>query len=118
MENGPPPNGSRWSARCWGLMAVLDIQITNASLKRYFRARSVGSLDEGSWISTAYLWRNCRDRRHGVARPCLSIGTIFSFSRVAFVFFFDLLRLSQNLNMMIVGRALQGLTGGALIRWR
>jgi MFS transporter, DHA2 family, multidrug resistance protein len=35
-------------------MAVLDIQITNASLK-YIQGGLAASLDEGTWISTAYL---------------------------------------------------------------
>ena len=35
-------------------MAVLDIQITNASLK-YVQGGLAASLDEGTWISTAYL---------------------------------------------------------------
>ena len=35
-------------------MAVLDIQITNASLKD-IQGGIAASLDEGSWISTAYL---------------------------------------------------------------
>jgi len=34
-------------------MAVLDIQITNASLE-YIQGGLAASLDEGTWISTAY----------------------------------------------------------------
>jgi len=96
-------------------MAVLDIQITNSSLNDIAGALGC-SLDEGSWISTAYL-----------VAEIIVIGTtawlarVFSlkryllFSVVTFVFFSLMCAFATNLNMMIVGRALQGLTGGALI---
>jgi DHA2 family multidrug resistance protein len=48
-------------------MAVLDIQITNASLKD-IQAALGATLEEGSWISTSYLGsRNCRDPADGLA---------------------------------------------------
>ena len=96
-------------------MAVLDIQITNSSLNDIAGALGC-SLDEGSWISTSYL-----------VAEIIVIGTsawlarVFSlkryllFSVVTFVFFSLLCAFSTNLDEMIVGRALQGLTGGALI---
>jgi DHA2 family multidrug resistance protein len=96
-------------------MAVLDIQITNSSLNDIAGALGC-SLDEGSWISTAYL-----------VAEIIVIGTtawlarVFSlkryllFSAVAFVICSLLCAFATNLDMMIVGRALQGLTGGALI---
>ena len=42
------------SALLGAFMAVLDIQITNASLKDIQGALSA-TLEEGSWISTSYL---------------------------------------------------------------
>ncbi len=54
---------ARASARDWiavigaalgAFMAVIDIQITNASLKQ-IQGSLAASLDEGSWISTGYL---------------------------------------------------------------
>jgi DHA2 family multidrug resistance protein len=96
-------------------MAVLDIQITNSSLNDIAGALGC-SLDEGSWVSTAYL-----------VAEIIVIGTtawlarVFSlkryliFSVVAFVCFSIFCAFAQNLDMMIIGRALQGLTGGALI---
>ena len=96
-------------------MAVLDIQITNSSLNDIAGALGC-SLDESSWISTAYL-----------VAEIIVIGTtawlarVFSlkryllFSVVTFVFFSLMCAFATNLNMMIIGRALQGLTGGALI---
>jgi len=96
-------------------MAVLDIQITNSSLNDIAGALGC-SLDEGSWISTSYL-----------VAEIIVIGTsawlarVFSlkryllFSVVTFVFFSLMCAFSTNLDEMIIGRALQGLTGGALI---
>lgn len=96
-------------------MAVLDIQITNSSLNDIAGALGC-SLDEGSWISTSYL-----------VAEIIVIGTtawlarVFSlkryllFSVVTFVLFSLMCAFATNLNMMIIGRALQGLTGGALI---
>ena len=96
-------------------MAVLDIQITNSSLNDIAGALGC-SLDEGSWISTSYL-----------VAEIIVIGTsawlaqVFSikryllFSVITFVFFSLMCAFSTNLDEMIIGRALQGLTGGALI---
>ena len=42
------------SAMLGAFMAVLDIQITNSSLKDIQGALSA-TLEEGSWISTSYL---------------------------------------------------------------
>src|SRR5438067_5898549 len=60
---GAPAVGSRVDARTWiavaagmlgAFMAVLDIQITNSSLKDILGTLSA-TQEEGSWISTAYL---------------------------------------------------------------
>jgi len=60
---GAPANGARIDARTWiavlagmlgAFMAVLDIQITNSSLRDILGTLSA-TLEEGSWISTAYL---------------------------------------------------------------
>src|ERR1700748_2887358 len=96
-------------------MAVLDIQITNSSLNDISGALGC-SLDEGSWISTAYLVAEII-----VIGATAWLSRVFSikryllFSTVAFVFFSMLCAFAQNLDMMIVARAFQGLTGGALI---
>jgi DHA2 family multidrug resistance protein len=103
------------AAMLGAFMAVLDIQITNSSLNDIAGALGC-SLDEGSWISTSYL-----------VAEIIVIGTsawlarVFSlkryllFSVVTFVFFSLMCAFATDLNMMIIGRALQGLTGGALI---
>ena len=59
----PPPPDQKVSGRTWlavlagllgAFMAVLDIAITNSSLKATQGALSA-TLEEGSWISTSYL---------------------------------------------------------------
>jgi DHA2 family multidrug resistance protein len=96
-------------------MAVLDIQITNASLKDIQGTLSA-SVDEISWVSTAYLvaeivtipltgWlsRVFSTRRYLIVNSALFIG------------FSVLSGMARTLTMMIVWRALQGFTGGVLI---
>src|SRR6201996_1131771 len=96
-------------------MAVLDIQITNSSLNDISGALGC-SLDEGSWISTSYLVAEIIiiGTSAWLARV-FSIKRYLLFSVVTFVFFSLMCAFSTNLDEMIVGRALQGLTGGALI---
>ncbi|MBV8168823.1 MAG: DHA2 family efflux MFS transporter permease subunit [Alphaproteobacteria bacterium] len=96
-------------------MAVLDIQITNASLQ-YIQGGIAASIDEGSWISTAYLMAEI------VIIPLTSfLAAVFSLRRylvataIGFVVFSILCGLASNLTMMILCRIGQGLTGGALI---
>ncbi len=96
-------------------MAVLDIQITNSSLNDIAGALGC-SLDEGSWISTSYLVAEIVViGTTGFLARVFSIKRYLLFSVVTFVIFSMLCAFAQNLNMMIIGRALQGLTGGALI---
>ncbi|HEV3271823.1 MAG TPA: DHA2 family efflux MFS transporter permease subunit [Candidatus Methylacidiphilales bacterium] len=96
-------------------MAVLDIQITNSSLNDIAGALGC-SLDEGSWISTSYLVAEIVViGMTGFLARVFSIKRYLLFSVVTFVIFSMFCAFAQNLNMMIIGRALQGLTGGALI---
>ncbi len=96
-------------------MAVLDIQITNASLNDITGALGA-TIDEGSWISTGYLvaeivvipltgWLS---QVFSVRRYLLVNATLFLFFSVACAF-------ASNLGMMILFRAGQGFTGGILI---
>ncbi len=96
-------------------MAVLDIQITNASLKDVTGALGA-TLDEGSWISTSYLMTEI------VIIPLAGwLAMIFSTRRyllvtaALFLVFSTLCGFAWDLPSMIIFRALQGLTGGALI---
>jgi DHA2 family multidrug resistance protein len=96
-------------------MAVLDIQITNSSLNDIAGALGC-SLDEGSWISTSYLVAEIVViGTTGFLARVFSIKRYLLFSVVTFVICSMFCAFAQNLNMMIIGRALQGLTGGALI---
>lgn len=103
------------SAMLGAFMAVLDIQITNSSLKDIQGALSA-TLEEGSWISTSYLvaeiimipltaWlvKLLSARRLAV---WVSIGFLISSLLCSFAW---------SLESMIVFRAMQGFTGGALI---
>jgi DHA2 family multidrug resistance protein len=92
-------------------MAVLDIQITNASLK-YIQGGLAASLDEGTWISTAYLIAEI------ITIPLSPwLSEIFSTKRyllvncALFLLFSMLCGLSTNLPEMIIFRAGQGFTG-------
>jgi DHA2 family multidrug resistance protein len=96
-------------------MAVLDIQITNASLQDIQAALSA-TLEEGSWISTAYLVAEI------VVIPLTGwLSYVFSTRRymlanaALFIFFSVCCAWAWSLPSMIVFRALQGLTGGTLI---
>jgi DHA2 family multidrug resistance protein len=96
-------------------MAVLDIQITNASLQD-IQASLGATLEEGSWISTAYLVAEI------VVIPVTGwLSRVFSLRRyllvntLLFIFFSICCAWAWNLNAMIIFRALQGFTGGVLI---
>lgn len=96
-------------------MAVLDIQITNSSLAE-IQAALGASLEEGSWISTAYLVAEV------VVIPLTGwLSQVFSVRRylltntILFIIFSICCAWAVNLPMMIGFRALQGLTGGVLI---
>ena len=96
-------------------MAVLDIQITNSSLKDIQGALSA-TLEEGSWISTSYLVAEI------IMIPLtawlvqlLSARRLAVWVSVGFLFASLLCSMAWSLESMIVFRALQGFTGGALI---
>ena len=112
------------SARTWlavaagmlgAFMAVLDIQITNSSLKDILGSLSA-TQEEGSWISTAYLVAEI------IVIPLTALlARVFSLrgymigTTSFFLLFSTLCGTAWNLESMIVFRMLQGFTGGALI---
>lgn len=109
----------RWlavlAALLGAFMAVLDIQISNSSLQDI--TGGIGAtLDEGSWISLAYLVPEII-----VIPLCGWLATVFGQRRyliwnsVLFLVFSMCCGRAWNLESMIVFRALQGFTGGALI---
>eukprot|EP01132_Coremiostelium_polycephalum_P016319 gene16319-19628_t len=96
-------------------MAVLDIQITNSSLKDIQGALSA-TLEEGSWISTSYLVAEI------IMIPLTAwLVQLLSARRLAvwvsggFLIASLMCSMAWSLESMIVFRALQGFTGGALI---
>lgn len=96
-------------------MAILDVQITNASLRDILGTISA-TQEEGAWITTSYLAAEiivipmtpllCR--LFGLRRFMLS-------NALMFMIFSTLCGMAWNLPSMIVFRMLQGFTGGALI---
>ncbi|WP_330924303.1 MDR family MFS transporter [Candidatus Sororendozoicomonas aggregata] len=114
-----PVSPASWLAVIGGViaafMAVLDIQITNASLRDIQGALSA-STEESSWISTAYLVAEV------VIIPMTGwLSRVFSIRRymlasvALFLVFSVLCGFSWSLPSMIVFRCFQGLFGGALI---
>src|SRR5579859_2276083 len=114
----PSPGVSlrHWVALMGGMlgafMAVLDIQITNASLNNILGSLGA-TLDEGSWVSTSYLMAEI------VVIPLTGwLSDVFSLRRYLlvnaslFLGFSVACAWAWNLESMVVFRALQGLAGG------
>jgi DHA2 family multidrug resistance protein len=96
-------------------MAILDIAITNASLRDILGALSA-TQEEGSWISSAYLVAEI------VVIPLAGfLATVFSTRRYLtinvglFLLFSTLCGMAWSLESMIAFRAAQGFTGGVMI---
>ena len=120
----PPPPGSRVPLRTWvavlasllgAFMAVLDIAITNSSLRDILGALSA-TQEEGSWISSAYLVAEI------VVIPLAGfLAMVFSTRRylivnvALFLLFSTLCGMAWSLESMIAFRAAQGFTGGVMI---
>lgn len=96
-------------------MAVLDIQITNASLSE-ITGSLAATLDDGAWISTAYLvaeivvipltgWLS---GVFGTRRYMVGNAILFLVASIACAF-------ATSLPQMIAFRVFQGFTGGVLI---
>jgi DHA2 family multidrug resistance protein len=96
-------------------MAVLDIIVTNSSLRDIAGTLSA-SADEISWVPTSYLVAEI------VVIPLTSwLSAVFSLKKyllvnsVLFVFFSVCCGQAHSLQLMILFRILQGFTGGVLI---
>ena len=104
-----------FGAMLGAFMAVLDIQITNSSLNDISGAIG-SSIDEGSWISTAYLVAEIvAIGISGIMAATFSIRGYLMVSATGFLIFSLLCAFCGNLSELIACRALQGLFGGALI---
>jgi len=119
-----PASSDRASTRDWvavlaamigAFMAILNIQITNASLLDIEGGIGTG-VDNGAWISTSYLIGEI------VVIPLTAFfSNVFSFRRyilvnaILFPFFSLCCAFAHDLGTMIVLRGLQGFAGGVLI---
>ncbi|MGY3616790.1 DHA2 family efflux MFS transporter permease subunit [Bradyrhizobium sp. USDA 10063] len=119
-----PANPDRASATVWvsvlaamigAFMAILNIQITNASLLNIEGGIGTG-VDNGSWISTSYLIGEI------VVIPLTDyLSRVFSFRNIMighatlFAIFSVACAFTHDLPSMIAMRALQGFFGGVLI---
>jgi DHA2 family multidrug resistance protein len=96
-------------------MAVLDIQITNSSLRNILGTLSA-TQEEGSWISTAYL---CAEvvviPMTGLLARVVGYRNYMVGTTALFLICSTLCGAAWNLPSMIVFRMMQGFTGGALI---
>ncbi|MYM35573.1 DHA2 family efflux MFS transporter permease subunit [Duganella sp. FT94W] len=116
---GEKVSGRTWLAVAAGMlgafMAVLDIQITNSSLKDILGALSA-TQEEGSWIATAYLVAEIIViPMTGLFVRVFGMRGYMMGTTALFLGFSTLCGFAWNLESMIVFRMLQGFTGGALI---
>jgi DHA2 family multidrug resistance protein len=103
------------AAMIGSFMAILNIQITNASLLNIEGGIGTG-VDNGSWISTSYLigeivvipLTDYLSRVFSFRRYMLASATLFAVFSVACAF-------AHDLPSMIATRGLQGFAGGVLI---
>jgi DHA2 family multidrug resistance protein len=103
------------AAMIGSFMAILNIQITNASLLNIEGGIGTG-VDNGSWISTSYLigeivvipLTDYMSRVFSFRRYMLASAALFAVFSVACAF-------THDLHSMIAMRGLQGFAGGVLI---
>ncbi|MGY4496919.1 DHA2 family multidrug resistance protein [Bradyrhizobium sp. GM24.11] len=127
-NEGRPPAGApaapAVSAKTWiavigstlgAFMAVLNIQIVNASLADIQGAIGAG-IDDGGWISTSYLIAEIVViPLSGWLAKVFSVRIYLLINASLFLVFSAACALAQDLPQMIVLRAVQGFTGGVLI---
>src|SRR3984957_8810862 len=104
-----------FGATLGAFMAVLNIQIVNASLADIQGAIGAG-IDDGGWISTSYLIAEIIViPLSGWVAQVFSIRVYLLTNAALFLIFSAACALAQDLPQMIVLRAFQGFTGGVLI---
>jgi DHA2 family multidrug resistance protein len=119
-----PAGAPAVSAKTWlavigaalgAFMAVLDIQIVNASLAEIQGAIGAG-IDDGGWISTSYLVAEIVViPLSGWLAQVFSIRVYLLTNSILFLALSVACAFAQSLPQMIALRALQGFTGGTLI---
>jgi DHA2 family multidrug resistance protein len=115
----PRPDFRTWLAVIGSIIgafiAVLNIQITNASLPDIQGAIGAG-MDDGGWISTSYLVAEIVViPLTGFLAPVFSLRRYLLANTVLFLAMSVACAFAGNLQQMIVLRALQGFFGGVLI---
>ena len=120
----PDKAASTVSAKTWlavfgatlgAFMAVLNIQIVNASLADIQGAIGAG-IDDGGWISTSYLIAEIVViPLSGWLAQVFSIRIYLLTNAILFLVFSAACAMAQDLPQMIALRALQGFSGGVLI---
>ena len=118
-EPAPSVSPRTWlavgGATLGAFMAVLNIQIVNASLADIQGAIGAG-IDDGGWISTSYLIAEIVViPLSGWLAQVFSIRVYLLTNAILFLAFSAACALALDLPQMIVLRALQGFTGGVLI---
>jgi MFS transporter, DHA2 family, multidrug resistance protein len=118
------PRESAVSAKTWiavfgatlgAFMAVLNIQIVNASLADIQGAIGAG-LDDGGWISTSYLIGEIVViPLTGWLAQVFSVRIYLLTNAILFLVFSAACAFAQDLPQMIALRAVQGFSGGVLI---
>jgi MFS transporter, DHA2 family, multidrug resistance protein len=104
-----------FGATLGAFMAVLNIQIVNASLADIQGAIGAG-IDDGGWISTSYLIAEIIViPLSGWLAQVFSTRIYLLTNAILFLVFSAACALAQDLPQMIVLRALQGFAGGVLI---
>src|SRR5580700_7966264 len=104
-----------FGATLGAFMAVLNIQIVNASLADIQGAIGAG-IDDGGWISTSYLIAEIIViPLSGWLAQVFSIRIYLLTNAALFLVFSASCALAQDLPQMIVLRAFQGFFGGVLI---
>ena len=115
----PAVSATTWlavvGATLGAFMAVLNIQIVNASLADIQGAIGAG-IDDGGWISTSYLIAEIVViPLSGWLAQVFSVRVYLLTNAILFLVFSAACALAQDLPQMIVLRAVQGFTGGVLI---
>ena len=123
-ESQSPAATATVSAKTWlavsgatlgAFMAVLNIQIVNASLANIQGGIGAG-IDDGGWISTSYLIAEIVViPLSGWLAQVFSVRLYLLTNAFLFLMFSAACALAQNLPQMIALRAVQGFTGGVLI---
>src|SRR6516162_9946188 len=118
-QAAPAVSAKTWlaviAATLGAFMAVLNIQIVNASLADIQGAIGAG-IDDGGWISTSYLIAEIVViPLSGWLAQVFSIRIYLLTNAFLFLVFSAACALAQNLPQMIALRAVQGFAGGVLI---